>query len=97
MQNMPAAFGDIIFQEVILLNNTQIPLSRLPVGEKANVSRLLSDGMTRRRMLDLGLVDGAEITPLYKSPSGNPVAYLIRGAVIALRADVSGDIIVSSE
>jgi ferrous iron transport protein A len=31
---------------------------------------------------------------LYKSPSGNPVAYLIRGAVIALRSDVSEKIIV---
>jgi Fe2+ transport system protein A len=78
------------------LNNKQIPLNRLPVGEKANVSALTSDGAERRRMLDLGVIDGTEIEPLYKSPSGNPVAYMIRGAVIALRSDVSEKIMVSA-
>lgn len=77
------------------MNATQISLNQLPIGRKANVSTLTSDGATRRRMLDLGVIDGTEIEPLYKSPSGNPVAYLIRGAVIALRADVSEKIIVS--
>ena len=71
------------------MNGNQINLNRLPVGKKGSVAALLSDGAVRRRMLDLGIVDGTEIEPLYKSPSGNPVAYLIRGAVIALRSDVS--------
>ncbi len=75
--------------------NGQIPLSELPMGRKAKVARLLSDGDTRRRLLDLGLTDGTQIVPLYTSPSGNPVAYFIRGAVIALRADVSSAILVS--
>jgi ferrous iron transport protein A len=77
------------------MNNNQIPLNQLPVGKKANVTTLTFDGTTRRRMLDLGIIDGTEIEPLYKSPSGNPVAYLIRGAVIALRSDVSQKIMVS--
>ncbi len=78
------------------MNNNQIPLSQLPMGKKARVAALTSDGSARRRMLDLGIIDGTEIEPLYKSPSGNPVAYLIRGAVIALRSDVSEKIIVSN-
>lgn len=77
------------------MNSNQITLNQLPIGKKANVAALTSDGTTRRRMLDLGIIDGTEIEPLYKSPSGNPVAYLIRGAVIALRSDVSGRIMVS--
>ena len=77
------------------MNTTQISLDKLPIGKKANVSALISDGAARRRMLDLGIIDGTEIKPLYKSPSGNPVAYLIRGAVIALRLDVSEKIKVS--
>jgi len=77
------------------MNRNQIPLDQLPLGRKANVAMLTSDGAARRRMLDLGVIDGTEIEPLYKSPSGNPVAYLIRGAVIALRSDVSEKIIVS--
>jgi ferrous iron transport protein A len=66
------------------------------MGRKANVTELIADGTSRRRMLDLGLIDGTEIEPLYQSPSGNPVAYLIRGAVIALRSDVSEKIMVTA-
>ncbi len=77
------------------MKTTQISLNQLPIGRKANVLALTSDGATRRRMLDLGVIDGTEIEPLYQSPSGNPVAYLIRGAVIALRSDVSEKIMVS--
>lgn len=76
------------------MNSEQITLSELPIGKKGSVTALTSDGAARRRMLDLGVVDGTEIQPLYKSPSGNPVAYLIRGAVIALRADVSEKIMI---
>lgn len=77
------------------MSQAQISLNKLPIGKKANVTSLMVDGAARRRMLDLGIIDGTEIEPLYKSPSGNPVAYLIRGAVIALRSDVSDKIIVS--
>ena len=73
----------------------QIPLNKLPIGKKAVVTALTSDGVHRRRMLDFGIINGTEIEPLYKNPSGNPVAYLIRGAVIALRTDVSEKIMVS--
>jgi len=38
-------------------------------------------------MLDLGLVNGTNIEALHKSPSGDPVAYYIRGSVIALRSE----------
>lgn len=78
------------------MNSTEIPLSKLPIGKKASVTALVSDGGDRRRMLDLGVISGTEIQPLYKSPSGNPVAYLIRGAVIALRTDVAGKILVTT-
>ena len=72
-----------------------MPLKQLPIGQKAKVERLTADGLTRRRLLDLGIIDGTEIEPLYKSPSGNPIAYLIRGAVIALRTDISEKIFIS--
>jgi ferrous iron transport protein A len=83
----------IVYQEGFFMNRKQIPLNQLPLGQKANVAALKSDGSIRRRMLDLGLIDGTEIEPLYRSPFGNPAAYLIRGAVIALRSDLSEQII----
>ncbi|HHX72480.1 MAG TPA: ferrous iron transport protein A [Clostridiales bacterium] len=72
-----------------------ISLNKLPTGQKGRVLHLKSDDTSRRRLLDLGIVVGTEIESLYKSPSGNPVAYFIRGAVIALREDVSDGILVS--
>lgn len=78
------------------MNDKEFTLDRLPIGSKANVTSLISDGSTRRRMLDLGIISGTEIKPLYRSPSGNPVAYLIRGAVIALRSDASAKILVTA-
>jgi DtxR family transcriptional regulator, Mn-dependent transcriptional regulator len=42
-------------------------------------------GPQRRRLLDLGVVPGTVIEPELVSASGDPVAYRIRGAVIALR------------
>ncbi len=60
-------------------------LSNVPVGDMVYVSGLTNSGNMRRRLLDIGLTEGTGVKCLFKSPSGNPAAYLIRGAVIALR------------
>lgn len=73
-----------------------IPLNFLPLGQKAKVKMLTSDGIVRRRMLDLGLAFDTVVEALQKSPSGDPVAYSIRGAVIALRSEEASKVIVES-
>ncbi len=72
------------------------PLSSLPLGKKAKVTALTSNGANRRRMLDLGLISDTEVEALQKSPSGDPVAYQIRGAVIALRTEEASKILVQA-
>lgn len=76
------------------MNNSYVPLNSLPIGQKCKVKKLTSDGVLRRRLLDLGLIDDTVVESLQKSPSGDPVAYLIRGAVIALRAEAASMILV---
>ncbi len=76
------------------MNEDYIPLNFLPLGQKARVKKLTSDGIIRRRMLDLGLISDTIIEALQKSPSGDPTAYYIRGAVIALRSDEASKILV---
>jgi DtxR family Mn-dependent transcriptional regulator len=44
-------------------------------------------GPQRRRLLDLGVVPGTTVTAELVSASGDPVAYRIRGALIALRRE----------
>ncbi|WP_294349438.1 FeoA family protein [uncultured Clostridium sp.] len=51
------------------------------------VSKVYAEGELRRRFFDLGIIEGTKIEVLYKSPFGDPVAYLIRGAVIAIRKE----------
>ena len=41
----------------------------------------------RRRLMDLGFVPGSSISIDMSSPLGNPIAYIVRGAAIALRED----------
>ncbi len=71
-----------------------ISLNNLPIGQKAVVTKLISEGSTRRRMLDLGLISDTVVEALQKSPSGDPTAYFIRGAVIALRSEEASQIFV---
>lgn len=66
-----------------------IPLNLLPIGSSGRVKRLSANGSVRRRLLDLGLISGTPVEALRKSPSGDPTAYQIRGAVIALRSEES--------
>ena len=62
-------------------------LADLAPGEVGRVLDLspACRGPQRRRLLDLGVVKGTEITVEMASAAGDPVAYLIRGALIALR------------
>lgn len=71
-----------------------IPLCSLKLGEKAKVKIMNIDGLMRRRLLDLGLIYDTIIESLHKSPFGDPIAYFIRGSVIALRKDITSLILV---
>jgi len=44
-------------------------------------------GSQRRRLLDLGVVRGTRIDAVFRSAAGDPIAYRIRGALIALRRE----------
>ena len=65
--------------------NESFALSRLTVGQSAYVTDIQHDPSMRRRLTDVGLIRGTQVTCLLRSPAGDPCAYLIRGAVIALR------------
>lgn len=74
--------------------DTLIPLNQLQIGSIGRVKLLTSDGITRRRLLDLGLIKNTCVESLRRSPSGDPTAYRIRGAVIALRSEEASKIFV---
>lgn len=69
-------------------------LTSLKEGQFANVVSLSATGSMRRRLLDLGLVEGTQIQCVQISPFGDPTAYAIRGATIALRCEDASDILI---
>lgn len=69
-------------------------LSALPRGKSGVVTALRTDGAMRRRLMDIGLTPGTCVEALYRGCFGDPTAYLIRGTVIALRAEDAGNIFV---
>jgi DtxR family Mn-dependent transcriptional regulator len=68
------------------------PLSSLQPGERGQVVGLAPRcrGAERRRLLDLGILPGTMIEAVMTSPSGDPTAYRIRDALIALRREQAG-------
>ena len=60
-------------------------LASLQAGKSASVSALITPDPLRRRLLDLGFTPGTRVTRLFAAPGGDPLAYLVRSTVIALR------------
>ncbi|SDZ38239.1 ferrous iron transport protein A [Proteiniborus ethanoligenes] len=81
----------MVFNQV---KHEKILLHQLPVGKSARVKELLSKGLSRRRLLDLGLIPNSLVSVERISPSGNPIAFNIRGAIIALRKEEAQNIVV---
>jgi len=70
------------------------PLLEIPINKKVKIKKILIDGPIRRRLLDLGLIEDTVIEVLQKSPLGDPIAYSVRGAVIALRSEITSKILI---
>ena len=66
------------------MENTRT-LDQLAAGQRATVAAITAPEDQRRRLLELGFVPGAPVAALQAAPWGDPVAYGVCGAVIALR------------
>lgn len=69
-------------------------LNDIKPGQSAKVKELQAQGSIRRRLLDIGLIENTEVECLGRSPAGDPSAFLIRGAVIAIRSEDCRNILV---
>ncbi len=70
----------------------KIPMNELRPGESGTVRAIRLHGSIRRRIQDIGLICGTPVQCVGVSPLGDPAAYRIRGAVIAIRRDDSRNI-----
>lgn len=67
-------------------------LFELLPGECGIIREVEGAGRTAKRLTDIGFTKGTKIEAIQKSPLGDPVAYLVRGGVFALRRETSQNI-----
>jgi DtxR family Mn-dependent transcriptional regulator len=81
------------------LGKTSPTLADLPLGEDAVVVALSPrcTGLARRRLLDLGFTDGAEVKAVLANLEDAAHAYRIRGTVIVLRREQAAQILIRSQ
>lgn len=60
-------------------------LRNTPVGSTVTVRKIEGEGVTRRRIMDMGITRGAEIFVRKVAPLGDPVEITVRGYELSLR------------
>ncbi|HIU00758.1 MAG TPA: ferrous iron transport protein A [Candidatus Coproplasma excrementavium] len=60
-------------------------LSNYSVGESGVISSVGGEGRVRRRLFDMGVTPGAEVTLVKRAPLGDPVEVTLRGYQLTLR------------
>lgn len=60
-------------------------LDTVKPGETVKVIKLLGDGGTKRRIMDMGVTKGVEVYVRKVAPLGDPVEVTIRGYELSLR------------
>jgi DtxR family Mn-dependent transcriptional regulator len=86
----PVVAGNITVLPLAVEPPVELPtatLASLPPGRSALVAGISRRcrGLQRRRLMDMGIVPGTVVEAELAGPAGGPVAYRVRGALIALR------------
>ncbi len=60
-------------------------LAELAVGHRARVTQVHGEGDVSRRLLEMGLTPGADVTLVGQAPLGDPLEFELRGYHLSLR------------
>ena len=71
-------------------------LVQIPLNQTVYIQEIQCKENVKRRLLDLGLIQGTKIKPVFESPLGDPIAYEIRGTLISIRNEEANRIIVKT-
>lgn len=73
----------------------ELNLSELKVGDRGIISSVSSEASIQNRLAELGFYIGEPVQCVLESPLGDPKAYRICGAVIALRKEDASNITIN--
>ena len=62
-------------------------LDEVAIGDSCIVSKLVDAGEIRRRILDMGITEGAKVTVCKVAPLGDPIELAVRGYELSIRKD----------
>lgn len=60
-------------------------LRDVKIGDTVRVKRLRGEGAVKRRIMDMGITKGAELTVRKVAPLGDPIEINVRGYELSLR------------
>lgn len=67
-------------------------LKDVATGDSAEVIKLHGEGAVKRRIMDMGIVKGIEVTVRKVAPLGDPIEVNVRGYELSLRKEDAGRI-----
>ncbi|MCF8415731.1 MAG: ferrous iron transport protein A [Crocinitomicaceae bacterium] len=70
-------------------------LAHIKTGQHVIVTGI-SDSTLKPKLMEMGLVNGKEITVLFKAPFGDPIAIDVQGYILSLRLDEAKLILVKA-
>ena len=62
-------------------------LKEVSVGRTVNVLKILGEGPIKRRIMDMGITKGAEVTVRKVAPLGDPIELTVRGYELSIRKE----------
>jgi len=62
-------------------------LDEVQVGSTAKVVRLNGEGAVKRRIMDMGITKGTEVTVRKVAPLGDPIELTVRGYELSIRKE----------
>ena len=78
------------------MKNNIFSLHELPLNKTGIIVNLNCENSIKQRLLDLGLVPGTYITPLFTSPFDEPTAFEFRNTIVSIRKEDCLSIFVKS-
>ena len=60
-------------------------LREVPIGSTTRVVKIHGEGVVRRRIMDMGLTKGVEVTVRKVAPLGDPIQLNVRGYELSIR------------
>jgi len=82
-----------------IMQSTQNPLDSVPLstcreGDRVRIKKVKGEGAFKRRLTEMGLLKGAEITIQKYAPLRDPMELVIKGYHLSIRVEEAANVLV---